>query len=125
MFYGAKPEIFERARLLREEMTDAEKLLWSHLKENKMGLRFKPQHPAGNFILDFYCHVLKLAIELDGPIHLGQSESDQSRTEELEEYGIQVIRFNNNQLNNIDDVLKGIHEALTNRRQYFKDHPDG
>lgn len=70
MFYGAKPHIFEKAKELRNNMTEAEKLLWGKLQKNKiMGLRFKAQHPIDIFIADFYCHKLKLVIEVDGGIH--------------------------------------------------------
>ena len=54
MFYGAKVDVFEKARLLRENMTIAEKLLWERLNKNQLGVRFKPQHPVDIFIVDFY-----------------------------------------------------------------------
>ena len=64
MFYGAKPEIFRRARMLRVKMTIEEKLLWNKLKDNQLSFRFKPQHPIDIYIADFYCHALKLVIEI-------------------------------------------------------------
>ncbi len=64
MFYGAKPIIFERVKALRENPTKAEIALWSILrKKQMMGLRFK--HPICIFIADFYCHSIKLVIEVD------------------------------------------------------------
>jgi very-short-patch-repair endonuclease len=87
MFYNAKPIIFERAKVMRENMTLAEKAVWELLKEKKMfGLRFKPQHPIDIFIADFYCHRLKLVIEIDGGIHKSndQREYDIGREAELE-----------------------------------------
>ena len=70
MFYGAKPVIFERAKMMRKQMTDAELLVWEILKEKQMlGFRFRSQHPIDIFIADFYCHPLKLVIEIDGGIH--------------------------------------------------------
>jgi very-short-patch-repair endonuclease len=70
MFYDASPAIFEKAKLLRESMTDAEKELWNILSNNKfMGLRFRSQHPINRFIADFYCHSIKLVVEVDGGIH--------------------------------------------------------
>ncbi len=125
MFYGAKPKIFERARELRENMTEAEKILWDELKENKMGVRFKPQHPASIFILDFYCHALKICIELDGEIHQYQKQYDESRTDELKKFGIMIIRFSNEQLyNEIETVLKKIEEVIIERRKYISENPD-
>ncbi|HKL07325.1 MAG TPA: endonuclease domain-containing protein [Bacteroidales bacterium] len=96
MFYGAKPIIFERAKALRENPTKAEIALWDILrKKQMMGLRFKQQHPIRIFIADFYCHAIKLVIEVDGDIHNAEEnkEYDQNRTAELENYGITVIRF--------------------------------
>ena len=117
MFYGASPLLFERARVLRENMTDAENKLWHRLSKNQLGVRFKPQHPAASFILDFYCHSLKLAIELDGDSHLQQKEYDASRSEELQQYGIEVIRFSNEEMNNNEElVITKINEAIKHRK---------
>ena len=116
MFYGAKPEIFANAKWLRANMTQSEKLLWSHLKENKLGVRFKPQHPIDIFIADFYCHEAKLVVEVDGEIHDQQKEYDDGRSAEMEKYHIKVIRFNNSYIvNNIEKVVKVI-EDETRRR---------
>ena len=121
MFYGAKPYLFERARELRENMTGAERKLWLRLNKNQLGVRFKPQHPAGSFILDFYCHALLLAIEVDGNIHLRQSEYDQSRSDELEKFGIHLIRFTNNEVENeIEEVIFKIIVMITEiRKRHF------
>ena len=71
MFYGASPITFDKARLLRNNMTKAEQILWDKLKDrNVFKPRFRRQHPIGIFIVDFYCHEYKLAIEIDGEIHL-------------------------------------------------------
>ena len=108
MFYGAKPITFERAKKLRKNSTKAEQMLWSELCKNQMlGLRFKHQHPISIFIADFYCHKLKLVIEVDGEIHNNAEsiEYDQNRTAELESYGITVIRFTNEAvLENIEQL---------------------
>jgi very-short-patch-repair endonuclease len=68
---GKKPaipeDIFKYARELRRNQTDAEQLLWGLLRDRRFaGKKFRRQHPVGRYILDFYCHELKLAIELDG-----------------------------------------------------------
>ena len=70
MFFGAVPEIFEFAKRNRANPTPAEEYLWNFLCKNQLNnLRFKRQHPIGNYIADFYCHSAKLVIELDGSIH--------------------------------------------------------
>jgi very-short-patch-repair endonuclease len=109
MFFGAYPEIFEIAKNLRNNMTPAEKRLWEELRLNKLGVRFKPQHPMQFFIADFYCYALKLVIEVDGPIHDINREKDLQRTAALEELGNVVIRFTNNEvMNNLEVVLSQI-----------------
>jgi len=115
MFYGAKPIIFERAKALRENPTKAEIVLWGILrKKQMMGLRFKQQHPIRIFIADFYCHAIKLVIEVDGDVHNAQEnkEYDQNRTAELENYGITVIRFSNEEiLKNIETIKSNIEKV--------------
>ena len=101
MFYNASAGIFEKARMLRSNMTNAEKLLWEYLKNKSLnGLRFKAQHPIMGFIADFYCHKTKLIIEIDGARHQSteQKEYDMNRTVEMEKYGIKGIRFSNEQI---------------------------
>ena len=93
--------IFQRAKSLRENTTKHEGLLWQELGSNKMlGLRFKRQHPISTYIVDFYCHKLKLVIEIDGPNHneKEQKEYDQNRTQVLSEFGITVMRFTNEEV---------------------------
>lgn len=112
LFYGASPEIFKRANDLRKRMTPAESALWTLLRNKQLeGYKFRRQHPAKNFILDFYCHQIKLAIELDGGIHQNpiQAEYDKGRTYELNELGIEVLRFQNEDLwEDADRVLDKI-----------------
>jgi very-short-patch-repair endonuclease len=108
MFFGAKPITFERAKELRLNPTEAEVILWEILRNKKMlGIRFKHQHPINKFIADFYCHPLRLVIEVDGEIHNTKEnkEYDDNRTVEFESYGITVLRFTNDEvLNNIEMV---------------------
>lgn len=112
MFFGATPLIFERARELRENMTLHEKLLWEKIKSNQVGgFRFKAQHPISSYIVDFYCHKLRLVIEIDGENHsaIGQEEYDSGRTYDLEQFGISVLRFSNDSIEtNIDQVVDRI-----------------
>jgi very-short-patch-repair endonuclease len=101
MFYNAKPHIFEKAKMLRKNMTEAEKKLWELLRNKKMlNMRFRPQHPIDIFIADFYCHSLKLVVEVDGGIHKAsvRREYDLGRESELNKWGIKVIRLNNEEI---------------------------
>ena len=117
MFYNAKPTIFERAKLLRANMTDAELKLWSYLRNNKLGVRFKAQHPIDLFIADFYCHQVKLVVEVDGSIHNLQTDYDEGRTEEIERFGIVVIRFANDEvIHHIDKVLISIQATIKSQK---------
>ena len=114
MFYNAKPHIFEKAKVLRTNMTDAELRLWEKLRNNQiLGLRFRAQHPIDIFIADFYCHVLKLVIEIDGGVHDDEEQTvyDKGRTAELNNLGIEVIRFSNLEVvNDVDFVVEKIRE---------------
>jgi very-short-patch-repair endonuclease len=124
MFYGAPPLIFERAKLLRESMTEPEKELWKILSSNKfMGLRFRAQHPIGKFIADFYCHSIKLVIEVDGGIHDLQEnkEYDIQRTTEIENWDIHIVRFSNEQvLSDLKAVTNQLIKICTKRKMLFK-----
>ncbi|MFP4019804.1 MAG: endonuclease domain-containing protein [Bacteroidales bacterium] len=113
MFYKAKPNIFRKAEELRNNMTEAEKLLWKRLSKKQLGVRFKAQHPIEQFIADFYCHSAKLVIELDGEIHNHQKEYDIGREAEMEKYDIRIIRFKNHEVfEDIDGVVERIKEFL-------------
>ena len=118
LFYGAGPETFETARYLRKKMTRAEILLWEHLKGNNFcGLKFRRQHPISFYIADFYCHSLKLVIELDGKIHINKKDHDDGRTAEMENFGILVIRFKNEQVEkNIELVLSKLKKIVEKRQ---------
>ncbi|MCX6230807.1 MAG: endonuclease domain-containing protein [Bacteroidetes bacterium] len=115
-YFGASEEIIRRARILRKTMTKAEIKLWQHLQKNQFnGLKFRRQHPINRFIVDFYCHTLKLVIEIDGGVHQEaiQIERDENRTYELEQFGLKVIRFENNMvMTNITGVLKEIEKNI-------------
>lgn len=101
------------ARILRNNATDAEQRLWLHLRANRLeGTKFTRQFPIGNFIADFACRSLRLAIELDGGQHW-DSVTDAGRTRIIEAHGYRVIRFwNNDVLRNIDGVLTVIAEEI-------------
>lgn len=113
------PELIERARELRKNPTKAEALLWERLRNGQLGgLKFRRQHPVCGFILDFYCKKARLAIELDGGVHVNteQKEYDRERTRELEETGVMILRFWNREVTqNIDDVLEKIKKSAEER----------
>lgn len=102
------------ARTNRKKQTDAEKLLWSKLRNKKLGYKFRRQYPIAGYILDFYCVEEKIAIELDGSQHRDNKEYDDERTNILQGYGVTVLRFwDNDLLRNTDTVLERILEYLT------------
>ena len=115
-YFGATEEIIKRARMLRKTMTKAEVKLWKYLCKKQLNdIRFRRQHPISRFIVDFYCHSLKLVIEIDGEVHQQeiQQERDENRTYELQELGLTVVRFDNQMvLNNISKVLKEIEKYI-------------
>ncbi len=89
-------------------MTDPEKTLWKYLRcKQQKGKYFRRQHPDGIYILDFYCFEARLAIELDGKIHLGKREYDNERTDYLESSGLKVLRISN------DDVERRLEWVIT------------
>lgn len=117
MFYGALPIHFELANQLRNHQTKAESFLWDHLHIIK-GIRFKRQHPILYFIADFYCHKAKLIVEVDGEYHNipEQYLYDKNRDNELNELGLKVIRFTNEQvLFEIENTLYVIEEEIKER----------
>ena len=111
---GTTPEIEEAARRLRKNMTPAEERLWSALRNKQLnGLRFRRQHPMGDFILDFYCPSCKLVVEVDGEIHGDRTDYDDARTDKLAEYGYTVLRFSNEQvMNDLARVLAEIRQVV-------------
>jgi very-short-patch-repair endonuclease len=116
MFFGATPAIHKRAQDLRASSTKAEEALWNLLSNKKfMGLKFRRQHAIALFIVDFYCHSLKLVIELDGSIHdrVDVKERDQFREEQLKNFGLFVVRFSNEiVINRPEEVLTKLSEIV-------------
>jgi methionyl-tRNA synthetase len=112
--------LLETARKLRAQQPDAEQLLWLLLRDQRIGAKFRRQHPieVGNqrFVLDFYCHDAKLAIEADGGQHQEQARRDGNRTDTISKAGIAVLRFwNNDILGNTEAVLESIWNTLEER----------
>jgi len=116
MFFGATPKILNRARMLRKEPTEAEKILWSRIRNKQiLGFKFRRQHPINFFIADFYCHEANLVLEIDGGIHdeTEVKERDAWREEVINQFGIKVIRFKNDDIvKNIDKIVAEIESLL-------------
>ncbi len=110
------PALLAHCRELRKNATDAEALLWRLLRNSQVAdAKFRRQHPAAGYILDFYCHEARLAIEVDGGGHLDEKQAayDATRTAALEAAGIRVLRFWNHEvLQQTEAVLKCIWDAV-------------
>ena len=117
-FYSDQTTI-NLAKELRRNMTPYEKILWQRLRTKKLaGFRFRRQHPIKFYIADFYCHSARLVIEVDGPIHnrIDRREHDQQRDGVIEDFGIMIIRFSNDEIRyHLKQVLKKIEEVLIMR----------
>lgn len=109
--YDARREIIERARRMRREPTRAEGLLWEHLRKRRLGgYKFRQQHIIQRFIVDFYCPIARLVVEIDGSVHDLQKAYDEERTKRLQEQGFQELRFLNDEVEiDIERVLRQIY----------------
>jgi len=103
----------DQARTLRRSSTDAERRLWSALRDRRLrGYRFRRQHPIGRFIVDFACTRHRLIVEADGGQH-NENGADAQRTAWLEHHGWRVLRFWNNEiLANTEGVIETIVKVL-------------
>src|SRR6476659_6867945 len=111
MHYGAHPLIFKKAEELRNRMTPAEELLWNYLRTNEWKLKFRRQHPLSLYVVDFYCHALKLIIEVDGLIHENEDvkRNDIERENNLKSFGLTILRFKNEEvITKLESVLETI-----------------
>jgi len=88
-----KPYLKDLSRELRKNSTLSEVLLWQKIKQKSLGVQFHRQVPLLDYIVDFYCHELQLAIEVDGNSHDSKFEEDLKRQNELEKHGVVFIRF--------------------------------
>ena len=117
MVYDLKDHSLELCREFRKNPTKAEACLWEILRTKRLdGFKFRRQHPMGDYILDFYCPELKLAIEVDGQVHMDEEQKiyNQERTNNLKENGISVIRFWNSEVqNDISSVVNRIRTFIT------------
>jgi very-short-patch-repair endonuclease len=103
------PRLRRRARELRNSSTLGEVLLWKQIKGKQLGIGFHRQVPISHFIVDFYCHEIMLAIEVDGSIHntIQQKAKDIERQYHLEQLGVRFIRINDADVKkNMDSVIR-------------------
>jgi very-short-patch-repair endonuclease len=113
------------ARRLRRTQTDAERVLWSRLRDRRLdGWKFKRQVPIDRYVVDFCCADARIVVELDGGQHDEKANEDAERTKVLEAFGYLVLRFwNNDVLSNTEGVLETILSTLTQLRS-SPPHPD-
>lgn len=105
------PKLKPLARKLKKNMTFCEVLLWQKIRKRALGVQFHRQVPILDYIIDFYCHELKLAIEVDGVTHLHPevSVSDLNRQKEIEKLGVSFLRFEDAEIKeNMNEVLDSI-----------------
>jgi very-short-patch-repair endonuclease len=105
------------ARTLRKGQTKAEKIVWELLRKRKFKyLKFRRQHVIEGFVIDFYCHELRLGVEVDGGIHLKRKDYDRLRQEVIESEGIKIIRVLNNELIGTREMaLKKLEEIIVHQ----------
>jgi very-short-patch-repair endonuclease len=117
--FNANQTTIDLAKELRRNMTPSEKVLWQGLRSHKIaGFKFRRQHPIKYYIADFYCHEARLVIEVDGPIHdrIDRREHDQQRNGVMEDFGIMILRFSNEEIMyHLMEVLKKIEEVTIMR----------
>ena len=102
------PQKLQRAKELRQQQTPSEAYVWHNLRGDRLdGFHFRRQHVIDGFIVDFYCHQLRLVVEIVGPIHGFQKEYDREREHILRQHGLHLIRFMDQEvMQNMDGVLK-------------------
>jgi very-short-patch-repair endonuclease len=117
--WNVPKKIRANARELRKKSTDAERILWSELRDHRLnGIGFRRQVPIKNYIADFVCHAAKLVIELDGGQHFSDQgeRADGARSAAIEARGFKVIRFSNlDVMTNRAGVLETIATAIAER----------
>ena len=107
---------------MRNNPTQSEELFWQAVNKKQLGVKFRNQHPLLFFIADFYCHELRLVVEIDGGYHKKkeQFEYDENRTAEIESWQIIVVRFSNEQIEtNLTSVLLQLQAIIQARKNNF------
>lgn len=119
--------LVDLARTNRKNPTPAEQRVWSELLRNRqlLGYKFLRQKPIDGYILDFYCSALGLVIEIDGDSHTNREAYDTERTRILQAYGLQVLRYTNQEvLSNLECVHQHLTTQITLRQQILNSSPD-
>jgi len=105
----------ELSKSLRDNLTEAERCLWTRIRLKHLGYMFYRQKPIGEYIVDFYCPKARLVVEVDGGQHFTEDEAsnDRVRDEYMRSLGLMVLRFSNSEvLKNADSVAVTIYELL-------------
>jgi len=115
------------SRSFRHDPTDSERRIWGCLRNHRMcGLHFRRQVVIGPFIADFYCHAIRLVVEIDGSIHLSRKEMDAERDKYFDALGILTLRIPNESINKeINQAMEIIRMICLERRDKVNDenHP--
>jgi very-short-patch-repair endonuclease len=115
MLINYRKNLKQNSKALRNHSTLSEVLLWREIKAKKLGVNFNRQRPINNYILDFFCPELFLAIEIDGASHNEKEKYDEKREKRLIESGIKVLHFSDNQVKkNLFGVVEEIKEYIKN-----------
>ncbi|ASV30280.1 DNA methylase [Maribacter cobaltidurans] len=118
------PKLKELARQLRKNSTLSEVLLWQKIKNRAFGVQFHRQVPLLEYIVDFYCHELMLAIEVDGNSHENKFIEDQKRQLKLEEQGVRFLRVTDIEIKKeMFSVLLKIEETVYEIKKVKREHP--
>jgi len=108
---NVSPAKLELAKQLRKAMTPEERVLWRALRNNALeGLHFRRQQVIAGFIVDFYCAPARLAVEVDGAVHLRQQHYDSKRDRALSELGIRTLRLSNGLV--AEDLAKALRRIV-------------
>lgn len=108
-------------RYLRNNSTLTERMLWEHLRSRQIaGLKFRRQYGIRGYIVDFYCPEMKLAIEIDGDVHVFYKRKlhDRQRQQKLERLGIRIIKFTGPEIyHNLPDVIDRINKFICDQEK--------
>ena len=108
------PKLKAFARYLRKNSTLAEIILWNKIKAKAMGVEFHRQVPIDEYIVDFFCHELRLVIEVDGNSHDFKLEYDQQRQKKLEDLGLTIVRFGDQEIKrDMFNVLRALEITIS------------
>jgi len=124
-YLSFNPRLKNLARVNRKSMNRPEAGIWYEILHNKkMHYRFLRQKPILNYIVDFYCSKIKLAIEIDGESHNAQIEYDRERTGKLNQLGIKVVRYSNLEImSNLEGVYFDLKKQIEEREKELGKNP--